>query len=110
MEQRCIGAVQEDQGSPWGVSHGDPGRGGSTHVHDTMLPVEDTSTTSLSGSLVTGSYSTGGTITVPSARRMPTRTASRRPVRKAPTTGPVVRMNGYSMTRSARRGGSPGTS
>ncbi len=64
-------------------------------------PPGPTSTSSVSSSPVVLSYSVGGTITLPSRARMPSRTCSRRPVRKAPITGPVVRENGYSMMRGA---------
>ena len=46
---------------------------------------------------MTGSYSGGGTSTRPSLPLMPSTTPSRRPVMNAPMTGPVVRVNGYSM-------------
>ena len=50
---------------------------------------------------MSGSYSVGGTSTRPSEPLIPSSTCSRRPVRKAPITGPVVRENGYSMMRGA---------
>ena len=52
------------------------------------------------GARWSGSYSTGGHITRPSALRTPS-TPSRSPVKKAPMTGPVVRVNGYSTTSGA---------
>ena len=65
-------------------------------------PPGPTSTSSVRSSPVSGSYSTGGTSTRPSLALMPTSTRSRRPVRKAPITGPVVRLNGYSMGRAGQ--------
>jgi len=56
------------------------------------VPVEPTSTRSVSASWVTGSNSGGGTTTRPSEVRPPTTRPSRSPVRKAPRTGPVERV------------------
>ncbi len=86
-----------------GWSSGCSGRGVATHDHVSTSPEVPTSTSSESSSAVTGSYSTGGTMTRPSAPRTPTTTCSRRPVRKALTAGPTVREKGYSMTSGARR-------
>ena len=47
--------------------------------------------------------STWRTSTRPSLVFVPTITCSRRPVRNAPITGPVVRLNGYSMMSGAVR-------
>ena len=84
-----------------GRSSGCFGIGVRTHAHVVTTPAGPTSTISWRSSPVTGSYSVGGTSTRPSAPLMPTRIPSRRPVRNAPTTGPVVRLNGYSMTSGA---------
>ena len=88
--------------------------GERTHAHVVTVPAGPTSTTSVRSSPVSGSYSVGGTSTRPSAPLMPTRMPSRSPVMNAPTTGPVVRLNGYSMTSGAvstapaRRSATPG--
>ena len=86
-----------------GRSSGSFGRGRCTHAHVVTVPSGPTSTISCAASPVTGSYSIGGTSTRPSLVLDPTMTCSRRPVRKAPTTGPVVRLNGYSMMSGAVR-------
>ena len=56
-----------------------------------MVPSAPTSTISVSGAPVCGSYSTGGHTTLPSVSRIPSTRWSRNPVRNAPMTGPVVR-------------------
>ena len=56
-----------------------PGRGSSTHVHAVTVPAGPTSTYSSSAAAVIGSYSVGGTMTRPSARRTPTILPSRSP-------------------------------
>lgn len=56
------------------------------------MPSSATGTNSLSGSAVTGSYSTGGTCTRPSLPRMPSMRRSRSAFTKRPSTGPVERV------------------
>ena len=85
-----------------GWSNGCRSWGSNTHAQVVTSPPGPTSTISVSSSAVTGSYSVGGTITWPWLPLMPTSTFSRRPVRKAPMTGPVVRLKGYSITIGAR--------
>ena len=52
----------------------------------------------LVSSEVYGSYSVGGTITMPPVPRIPMRTPSRSAVKNDPMTGPVEREYGYSST------------
>src|SRR5439155_14076915 len=68
-------------------------RGWCTHAQVVTTPACPTSTkrSSPSVSLVTGSYSVGGTITRPSPARMPRIRPSRRPVMNLPITGPTDR-------------------
>ena len=75
-----------------GRSRGWPATGSGTQVHEVTVPVGATSTKSVTGWWVTGSYSGGGTATRPSAVRPPTTTPSRSPVRNRPITGPVERV------------------
>ena len=77
------------------------GRGTPFQVHVVTVPTVLTGTSSVNDSDVIGSYSSGGHITVPSDRRTPWITPSRRPVRNPPITGPVVRVKGYSSTSGA---------
>ncbi|SLH88154.1 Uncharacterised protein [Mycobacteroides abscessus subsp. abscessus] len=72
-----------------GRSKGWPGSGSRTQVHVLTVPVSATSTNSVSASLVTGSYSGGGTSTRPSEPRTPTILRARRPVRNLPMVGPT---------------------
>ena len=75
-----------------GRSNGWSLTGSGTHVQDVTVPVDATSTKSVTGSWLTGSNSGGGTTTRPSEVRAPTTWPSRSPVRKRPTTGPVDRV------------------
>ena len=67
-------------------------RGCATHAQLTTLPAVPTSTSSESVSLVSGSYSFGGTSTLPFLRRTPRMRPSFRPPKKRPSTGPVERL------------------
>ena len=67
------------------------GRGRGTHDHAVTVPSGPTSTISVVSSPVSGSYSVGGTMTLPPVPRMPTTFPSRSPVKKAPMTGPTDR-------------------
>ncbi len=75
-----------------GRSSGWPFTGSGTQVQDVTVPVSATSTNSVTAWCVTGSYSGGGTTTLPSEVRPPTTTPSRSPVRNLPSTGPVERV------------------
>ena len=85
-----------------GWSNGCWARGSPFQVHVVTVPDCSTSTNSVSGSEVMGSYSSGGHSTEPSASLAPSTIPSRSPVRNPPTTGPVVRVNGYSSRKGAR--------
>src|SRR5207248_1778713 len=86
-----------------GLSRGWPGRGSVTHAHVVTVPASPTSTNSLRVSPVYGSYSVGGTITLPSEPLMPWMRCSPRPAKKRSMTGPTLRVYVYSMTWGARR-------
>ncbi len=75
-----------------GRSNGWPSTGAPTHDHDTTVPSSATSTSSVSGCAVTGSYSAGGTYTRPSEPRAPTMRRSASPVMNAPSVGPSERV------------------
>src|SRR5262249_55918246 len=62
-----------------GRSSGCFGVGCSTHVHDATVPIGPTSTRSSSASPVFGSYSSGGTSTLPFVARTPRILCSRSP-------------------------------
>ena len=68
------------------------GRGSATHAQLTTSPRSATSTSSSMGSLVSGSYSFGGTRMLPSARRAPRIRRSRRPVKNFESSGPRERL------------------
>ena len=74
-----------------GVVRGCLGNGCDTQAQVSTTPAGPTSTSSPVSSLVIGSYSVGGTMTVPPAPRTPRMVPSRKPVRKAPMTGPTER-------------------
>src|ERR1019366_1127497 len=74
-----------------GVCSGCLGRGRGTHDQDVTVPSGPTSTISVVVSPVAGSYSVGGTMTLPPVPRIPTTLPSRSPVKKAPITGPTDR-------------------
>ncbi len=84
-----------------GVCSGCLRRGLGTQDHEVTVPSGPTSTMSVVSSPVSGSYSVGGTMTLPPVPLMPTTLPSRSPVRKAPITGPTDRTYGYSSTWSA---------
>ena len=84
-----------------GFCSGWRGRGLSTHDHVVTTPAVPTSTSSPTGSLVSGSYSDGGTRTRPAAVLAPRMRPSRRPARKRPSTGPTLRRYVYSRTYGA---------
>src|SRR5437870_3645931 len=74
--------------------------GCSTHVACSTTPESDTSTSSLSTpSPVSGSYSSGGQRTWPSFVREPRTLPSRSAVKKAPMTGPRLRLYGNSRVK-----------
>src|SRR5947209_10147667 len=85
-----------------GLSRGWPGRGSVTHAHVVTVPASATSTNSLSVSPVYGSYSVGGTITLPSEPLMPCMRCSPRPAKKRSMTGPTLRVYVYSISCGAR--------
>lgn len=86
-----------------GVARGWSRRGAGFQAQVVTVPVVATSASSRSSSAVTGSYSTGGTRTLPSPVRTPSTVRSRSPVRKALWTGPRERVKGNSTTSGALR-------
>src|SRR5690606_12787303 len=86
-----------------GRSSGCFARGFVTQHQVSTTPPGPTSTNSDRASLVSGSYSAGGTRTRPSFARVPSIRCSFRPAKKRPSTGPVDRRYGYSRTCCARR-------
>src|SRR4030095_4098939 len=79
------------------------GRGRVTHAHEVTTPASPTSTNSDSGSLVSGSYSVGGTMTRPAEVRTPSIRRSFSDVKNRPITGPRLRLYGYSRMCGAVR-------
>src|SRR5271157_83168 len=70
--------------------------GAVIQVQETTLPASATRANSESGSPLAGSYSGGGTSSRPSELRPAQISPSRRPVKKRPSTGPTLRLYGYS--------------
>ena len=75
-----------------GRSNGCPATGEPTQVQETTVPAGPTSTRSVVGAWVTGSYSRGGTATRPSDPRDPRMVRSRSPVMNLESTGPSERV------------------
>ena len=86
-----------------GCGSGCLGSGCATQAHDSTAPPGPTSTISPVSSPVVGSYSVGGTITLPPDPVAPRNRPSRSAVRKAPMTGPTDREYGYSSECAACR-------